>query len=155
MKNLIIVILAVTLATTAQAQKISTDKVPAAVTKSFKEKFPNVEGAKWEMEKTGEYEATFKMNKEEASANFDKDGKWMETEMEIEVSNLPAAVQQTVAKQFADYKIKEAEQTETPEKGKFYEVEIQKEKVRMEVSFAADGEVMGKKDLNDKKDEKD
>src|ERR1044071_6856347 len=105
----------------ANAQKISADKVPAPVQKSFHAKFPGAANVKWEMEKKDRYEAAFKVNKQELTACFNPEGQWVETETELETSQLPQAVQLTISKDFAGYKIKEAVQTETQEKGKFYE----------------------------------
>ena len=90
------------------AQKIATDKVPTVVTSAFKAKFPNATKTSWEMENANEYEAGFKQNGDEVSANFDNTGKWLETETEIKISALPVAVQNALSKDFAGFKIEEA-----------------------------------------------
>jgi hypothetical protein len=145
MKNLIIVFIAVALATTAQAQKISADKVPSVVTKVFNAKFPKAEKVKWEMENKKDFEANFKAGTAEQSATFTSQGKWIETETEIESSQLPQAVQQTVAKEFAGYKTKEASKVEKETNGNFYEVEVAKGKEVLEVALSDKGEVLSKK----------
>lgn len=66
---------------------------PTAVVTAFNKKFKDVKGVEWEKEKNGEWEAEFKNKGVEMSANFSADGKWMETETEIKVADLPAAVQ--------------------------------------------------------------
>lgn len=71
------------------AQKIP----PAAVATAFKQKFQDVKKVGWEHERNGEWEAEFDHNGTEMSANFSADGKWLETEMEINLADLPAAVQ--------------------------------------------------------------
>lgn len=136
------------------AQKISSDKVPAAVTSSFKTKFPEVVNAEWEMEKA-DYEASFKKNGVEMSANFDNEGKWLETETEIKVSALPAAVSATLKKDFADYKVDEACKVESVKDGNCYEVEVEKGKESFDVLISTDGKVLSKtkeeeKDKEDK-----
>ena len=73
----------------ASAQKTP----PTAVVSAFNEKFQEVRGLKWDKEKNGEWEAEFKMKDVEMSANFSADGKWLETETEIKVADLPEAVQ--------------------------------------------------------------
>ncbi len=137
----------------ACAQDISADKVPEAVSNAFKTKFPKAEKVKWEMEDEKDYEASFKMNNGEQSAVFDAKGNWVETETEITVSTLPQEVSQSVAKQFSDYKIHEAEKTEGKD-GNFYEVELTKGKQILEVKLSVKGEVMEKKEKekNDKED---
>ena len=150
--NVIILIAALIISTSTFAQKISADKVPAAVSSALKAKFPGASKIKWEMENEKEFEAAFTLNGNEASANFDKDGNWVETETEMEFAKTPAAVQKTVNNEFAGYKIKETSQIETPDKGTFYEVEIEKDKVLNAIKISADGEVMEKSVVKDKED---
>ena len=139
----------------ACAQKISADKVPAAVTSAFKAKFPNATKTNWEMENANEYEAGFKLNGEEVSANFDNTGKWLETETEIKVSALPAAVQAALTKDFAGFKIEEASKIESAKDGNCYEAEIEKGEETFDVLFSPDGKMLSKTKLEKEKDEKD
>lgn len=156
MNRIIIVLLCAALMSNAAcAQKISADKVPAAVTSAFKAKFPNATKTSWEMENANEYEAGFKLNGEEVSANFDNTGKWLETETEIKVSALPAAVQATLAKDFAGFKIEEASKIESAKDGNCYEAEIEKGEETFDVLFSPDGKVLSKTKLEKEKDEKD
>ena len=126
------------------AQKISADKVPAAVATAFKTKFPNATKVTWEMENKTEYEANFKLNNEEASANFDNTGKWLETETEIKTSALPSAIQSTLKKDFAGFKINEASKIESVKNGNCYEAEIEKGEGTFDVLLSADGKVLSK-----------
>lgn len=139
----------------ACAQKISADKVPAAVLSAFKAKFPNATKTTWELENTNEYEAGFKINGEEVSANFDNTGKWLETETEIKVSALPAAVQAALAKDFAGFKIEEASRIESAKDGNCYEAEIEKGEETFDVLFTPDGKMLSKTKAEKEKDEKD
>ena len=139
----------------ACAQKISADKVPAAVTSAFKAKFPNATKTSWELENANEYEAGFKLNGEEVSANFDNTGKWLETETEIKVSALPAAVQAALTKDFAGFKIEEASKIDSAKNGNCYEAEIEKGEETFDVLFAPDGKMLSKTKLEKEKDEKD
>ena len=52
---------------TTYAQKISADKVPAAVLSAFKAKFPTATKTSWELENANEYEAGFKLIRFEQS----------------------------------------------------------------------------------------
>ena len=136
------------------AQKISTDKVPAAVASAFKAKFPNAAKVSWEMENANEYEAEFKMNGEEMSANYDKEGKWMETETEIKVSALPVAVQSALKKDFADYKVEEASKIESAKNGKCFEAEIEKGKESYDALYTPEGKMLSKTKKEEEKEEK-
>lgn len=142
MKQIIIVILAVTLITTAQAQKIAAEQVPSVVTTAFHAKFPTATKVTWEMENKMEYESKFMLNEAEVSANFDLAGKWIETETEIKSSALPASVQTTIKKEYAGYKIKQASNVENAMHGNGYEVEIQMGEESMDVLFSVEGKVI-------------
>ena len=116
--------------------------VPAAVETAFKAKFPDGNKAKWEQEGDQEWEAGFKMNGREMSANFNADGTWLETETEMKKADLPAAIKSAIATGFAGYKIEEAALVETPELAQAYEVELEKGEVTVEVLFDATGNVL-------------
>lgn len=87
-------------------EKIKSVNVPAAVSASFTKQFGTVE-AKWE-KKGANYEAEFEHNKKETSAVFSAEGKLLETEVEIPVTELPAAALEYIKKNHADAKVKEA-----------------------------------------------
>ena len=136
--------------------------VPEAVKTAFTAKYPTAKKVKWEEEDEGEYEAEFKLNGKEMSANFKADGTWLETETEIKKSALPAAVKTAIASQFAGFEIDEAEQLETPDLGMAYEVSLEnkKEKKEIQLVFSADGTVLKNKmddddEVDDDDDDKD
>lgn len=154
-KIMVLLLLTVLMSYTVSAQKISADKVPAAVSSAFKVKFPNVIKVSWEVENANEYEAGFKLNGEEVSANFDKAGKWLETETEIKVSALPATIQSTLNKEFAGFKTNEASKIESLKNGKGFEVEIQKGEETYDVLFSSDGKMVSKTKVKKEKGDKD
>lgn len=125
--------------------------VPENVKNAFTQKFPDAKSVKWDKENETEWEAEFKLNGEEYSANFTTDGVWKETEHEIEKSAIPANVKQTLDNEFRGYKIEEAEISETAE-GQVYEFELKKDKVVMEVAISPDGKLL-KKEVKTEKDE--
>ncbi len=133
-------------------QKISADKVPAVVTNAFNVKFSSAKDVKWEMEKSGNFEAEFKLNRVEYSANFDQNGKWLKTETEIEVSQLPKGVTDAIAKEFAGYKIDEAEMAVTFDNKITYEIEAKKDKEQYEVKFSPEGNILKKEVETDDND---
>lgn len=125
---------------------------PAKVTEAFKAKFPNAKSVEWEIENDTEWEAEFKLNGIEYSANFGTDGTWKETEHEIKVNELPESVKNTLAKEFSEYEIEEAEMVETPDFNG-YEVEIEKGEETMEVVFDKSGKVIKKKIENEENED--
>jgi uncharacterized membrane protein YkoI len=103
---------------TSQAQKISADKVPVAVKTAFAKAYPNAKEAKWDKENS-DFEASFKNQSDELSVLFDAKGKVLETEKEVTLDKLPAAVQ----KALKGKKVKEAAIIEKEGKT-FYEAEV-------------------------------
>ncbi len=139
----------------AKAQKLKDSEVPASVKQTFAKNFPKAKEVKWSKEGTSEFEAefvrgtsdSFGENAEvEQSANFDKTGKWLETETEIKKSELPQAVQAAIAKEFAGFTVDEPEKVESPGNVLLYEMELKKDKVKYEVQFSADGKVVKKEE---------
>lgn len=121
----------------------SNDKIPPAVVKGFNEKFAGASKPSWEVE-NGRYECAFKINGSAKEASFDKDGKWLDTEVEIKISALPKAVSDAAAKQLAGYQITSAEKVEAVDGKTYYDVDIAKGNDRQEARFTLTGELNGK-----------
>lgn len=126
-------------------------EIPSAVKSSFAQKFPDASKVKWSQENDSEWEAEFKMKGTEYSANFDVQGVWMETEYEIKKSEIPTLVKATLDKEFAGFKIEEAEVSET-KNGKVFEFMLEADETEMEVAIDAKGLVV-KKELKNEEDE--
>ncbi len=159
MKKAIIGIGLVFVAVAALAFTTATkDKAPEAVKDAFAKKFPTAKKVDWEKENDKEWEAEFKMNKIEYSANFLEDGTWQETEHELEISEVPQNVLNALKSNFPNYEIEEAEMAETPA-GILYEFEIEKGKEELEIAIDANGKVVkkqsSKEDGDDDEDEGD
>lgn len=116
---------------------------PTEVLTAFSQKFPTAQKVKWDKESATEWEAEFKLDGKEYSANFTSQGLWKETENEIKKSEIPAEVQATLNKEFADFKIEEAEISETVE-GKVYEFMLEKKEISLEVAISPTGKVVKK-----------
>ncbi len=150
MKSIILLLhISLFISFSATAQKISADQVPVSVLNAFKNKFANATNLKWEKENTSDYEVNFKLDKEEISARFDSNGKWIETETEIEKTQLPQAIQVIIINQFAGWKIIEATLVDDVKHGKCYEVEIKKEKEKFDVLLTPDGQLISKTKVTD------
>lgn len=149
------IVMAILVTGFAQAQKLKESEVPKAVKDSFDKRFDNAKGVEWSKESETEFEAEFKNAGKEQSANFDQAGKWLVTETEIKKTDLPQAVQVAIAKEFAGYKIEEAEKVETANEGTQYEVAVEKDELNYEVVFSSAGKVLKKEDKKEKDDDKD
>lgn len=85
--------------TAAIAQKDKTNHVvPEAVQKAFSQSFPSAK-AEWEM-KNDAYEAEFEQNGAEMSVIYDKAGTRLLLEVEIKITDLPAAAAEYAKKNF-------------------------------------------------------
>jgi hypothetical protein len=124
-----------------------TTKVPKAVTETFRQKFPDAKKVKWdkeyETERETEWEAEFKMNGTEYSANFTSAGEWKETEHEVKMNEIPTAVKATLDKEFMGYDIEEAEISETKD-GKVYEFTLERDETEMDVAIDVNGKIINK-----------
>lgn len=96
---------------------------PAAVKAAITKLYPTAKNVKFEKE-DGDYEAGFKHNGKSMSVVLDANGTVKETEMEIAISELPAAVRDYVAKQMPGKKIKEAAEIVDAKGVKTYEAEV-------------------------------
>ncbi len=124
---------------------------PKAVADAFSQRFQKAEKVKWDMEEANEWEAEFKLSGKELSASFDLTGKWLETEAEIEATELPEAVKTAVEKQFAGAKIGEASRIESPDFTGF-EFELKQKGKEFEVQSTKDGALKVSGESKEKKD---
>ena len=104
----------------------SAQNVPAEVKAAFAKSFPNTTVKKWDKE-DGNYEANFTKDGKTMSATFDAKGTWMETETDIKISELPAAVSDYVKTNYKGATIKEAAIINNPSAKKLYEAEVKGE----------------------------
>jgi sulfur carrier protein ThiS len=139
MKNLMIILMLFsTMIFTACGQK---DNVPTKVKAAFTKKFPDAKNLRWGKESATEWEAEFKLNGQDYSANFTSDGSWKETEYRIQKSDLPEAVQTTLSENYNDYNIEIAEVSETA-KGKVFEILLKNGDKKTEAVIYSNGQMV-------------
>jgi hypothetical protein len=131
-----------------QTEKKVSEKVKAA----FSEKFPDAKKVKWDYEENEGWEAEFKLNGVEYSTTCDEDGEWLETEHEVDLSEIPPVVKATLDIEFKDYKVEESEISETAS-GKVYEFEIEKGKIEIEVVIDPEGKIVKQESFNEEEDD--
>ena len=78
---------------------------------------------------------------------FDATGKLLETETEVELSQLPQAVKTTITKDFAGYKLDEIEKATDAKGITTYDMEAVKGKDKLELIFDANGKLLSKDPL--------
>ncbi|MFI5131323.1 MAG: PepSY-like domain-containing protein [Chitinophagales bacterium] len=114
-------------------------KVPLAVATAFNSKYPGGTDVKWGKESAKEYEAEFRLNGNNVSANFGSDGAWVETETVMKVADLPAAVVAAINKNYPGAVITTAEKLEEPGDKLLYETVIKVKGKKKTLELNADG----------------
>lgn len=107
MKKSAVTMVVMFFATLTFAQKMQEKNVPANVKSTFQKKYPAATAVKWNKESEN-YEASFDLNKIGNSVLMDAQGNIIETEVEIELSQLPASILAYVKKHYTANKVKEA-----------------------------------------------
>jgi len=136
MKRLVLLLIVLFLSVTSSySQKLSEKDIPSAVKESFYTMFPYAEKIRWGKEDDTTYEADFKMKSVKMSANFSEDGKWLETETPIDITSLPQAVTDAIARDYQSSKILYVNKIERPDRPLLYEAEIKVNTKKREVMY--------------------
>jgi hypothetical protein len=117
-------------------QKIKDAELPAAVKTSFQNKYPGI-SAKWEKEE-GNYEANFKKEGNQMSATFQPNGTFLEFEVSIKESALPAAAQSYIQANYKGKSVKETAKITSATGTITYEAEIE----GRDLIFGSDGKFL-------------
>ena len=123
------------------SQQVMTYQVPEEVLTAFREKFPDASSVKWSKEINLNYEAQFTLATNGERAEFDKNGKWVETENSIKTSDLPKTVSAAVLKKNPSCKIADAEEIQSSEMGKMYEVGCPTKSEKADYRVTPDGTI--------------
>ena len=124
MKKSVMTIALIMLSFVSFAQKTKEQNVPQIIKKALNEKFPNAKNVKWDKEENN-FEASFKNNNIDNSILFNTNGKIIETEIAIEVNQLPKNALKYLSDNFKNQKVKEAAKIITEKGITIYEAEIQ------------------------------
>lgn len=118
--------------------------VPAKANKAFEAKFTNATDVSWGKENKEEWEAEFKMNGKQYSANFKENGDWVETESEIEKTEVPMNISEAMLREYPDAKIKDVFKVERQDQT-LYEFEYEQNGQTSEAVFDNSGTIQNKK----------
>jgi len=120
MKRLMYVIVLLTfVSATSQAQKLSASKIPTAVKATFSKLHAGVSKVTWSKEDAN-FEAEFSLNGKETSEVYTVSGTFVESEVEIKVAELPAAVKMKLK----DLKVAEAAKITRANGSVIFEAEV-------------------------------
>lgn len=130
-----------------QVQKISAKRVPSAVINAFKSSYPNATIKSFAREKENGkvfYEIESKDGDVGRDVLYNPDGSVAEIEETVAVSDLPAAIRESINSRYPNALITKAEKTIQGEKVG-YEIIARQGRKRIAVEFDADGNVKTKK----------
>lgn len=133
------------------ANVIPDKEVPEAVMATFKAKFPRVKDAKWEKE-DALFEAKFTMAAKSYEVEYNEDGSWVKTAIEVDVKMLPGQIKNALEKsKYAKYKIMDVEEISTPKYKKAYEIELAKKKEKIEIIVDPKGAILEEPEVDSEK----
>lgn len=148
MKKSIFVLAGLMISLVASAQKLKESEVPSLVKEAFQKSYKDPKDVEWEKEDAN-YEVEFETGKTDQSVVYDTNGNVLETEIEINVAELPSAAKDYMAKNYKEAKIKEVKKITQSAGAINYEVEIKGK----DIVFDANGGFV--KEVVDSKDKKD
>lgn len=114
--------------------------IPQAVLDRFESDYPDARKVEWEVE-NDLYEVEFKNQGKEIEITYDELAQILQMEEEIEVSELPQAVQSYIDANYSGASIDEAERSTLGETVE-YEVEIDSGGSELELVFDANGQFL-------------
>lgn len=88
--------------------------VPEAVRATFEQRFPKAMLSKWELEDSTVYEAEFLLKGLDRSAEFNANGDWLRTEVEVSKSELPTTITTLLTERYPGAVIGKCKRFETP-----------------------------------------
>ncbi|MFN8393694.1 MAG: PepSY-like domain-containing protein [Bacteroidia bacterium] len=138
MKRLVLVFSGLFLVTMCFSQRVS---VPQNAENDLKARFPKASNARWEKEGS-HFEAEWKENGLEVAVIYDVSGKWIMTERQIPVSDLPESVTAAVLQSHPSAEILEAESQERAIGITGYQTEIRHAGKVKELTFDANGNII-------------
>jgi hypothetical protein len=101
-------------------------KIPAEVTGSFSQKYPDASNVEWRDRLTG-FTASFTLDSGSYIASFDNKGEWESTETGIDQDDLPEAVKDGFEKsRYADWSVSQVSKIELPDNKVEYKIEVAK-----------------------------
>ncbi len=118
-------------------------KIPAEVTNSFSEKYPDAKNVEWK-DKLSNFSAGFEWKDEQYEAHFNKKGEWLSTDKEIDMSDLPEEVKDGFDKsKYSEWETKNVYRIDLPDDSVNYRVHVAKSSIQKKILlFNEDGKLL-------------
>lgn len=130
----------------AQAEKIPLSEVPQAVINSLKERHPDAKIIKVEEEHHFAiklYEVKFKLDGKKQELLYTPQGEYFGFEEDINISELPEAVINSLKQTFHKLSIEKAEKIKHPDGRIEYEIDVKGDNEEWEMIMTSTGEIWG------------
>lgn len=142
MKSFILIALGLAISGSCFGQKLTSDKVPTGISKSFSTQYPNA-NANWE--RFGEnYTASYRLNNENYNAIYSSNGTWVGTGMEIKNAAIPTSVSSSMNRDYAAYQVKDAMRMQNADGTISYRTHVIKDGTGMELMYNEQGKLLSK-----------
>lgn len=138
MKKLFIGLLIVSAGVSAKAQGVD---APAAVKNSFEMILSSIKNPRWEKQEIVIYKANYTDNGVEYVADFTADGRWLKTYNQIKEIDLPANIMNQLITTYKSFKILRVG-IELNAEGKFYLLNLENGKEKMDMYFTMSGKLV-------------
>lgn len=139
-----IVVLAILLSGSSwgYSQDVNQSEVPALIVNAFMQKFKNTTDVEWEL-KNEQYKVEFEMENRDYDAWYDMSGNLSRYDEEIKDDALPAAVMETIKRDFDGFRIDDVEKR-TISQEVTYKAELKTLSEEWRVIFKENGEIIEK-----------
>lgn len=114
--------------------------VSEAIRTAFSAKYPSV-NPHWENDH-GYFKAEFRLEGREAEAWFDQSGVWQRTEVDYKSADLPQVVKDYINKQYAGYRIDDADFVQTKDGQEYFDIELEKGEADVYLKIDAQGNII-------------
>lgn len=126
------------------AQTHREDGIPQAIRNSFSTLYPDVYAYEWKWKKKkNHYKAKFYIKGIKYKSYFSPTGEWIRTERDVKRWEVPEAVWNGLAEtEYANWKVDDREEHQTPEYDLIYEIEVERGKQETLLYFLPDGRLV-------------
>lgn len=121
---------------------VESDPIPALVMKGFEAKYPGVRPGFW-LKEENHFQAQFELKGKRMSAEFNKAGRWINSETVMTEDDLPNRTYNHIRNRYKGYDIGAIILEESPA-GNFFEVDIYKEEDEQTLIFDSRGSFVRK-----------
>lgn len=136
----VILLAGIAISSASCAQSKENKVVPKVVSEAFAKEYPNTK-VEWDIEDDG-FEAEFKLNGKDASADYDKNGNKLAIEIEVNESELPTSVLTYIKTNYPNQKIKESAKITDSKNVVTYEAEIKIDGKKSDLIFDTNGKLI-------------